>query len=329
MDPYKNQRARSNTRIYPAPGDLQTPNLGPIAPVLPLHTLDAPALMPATSRGNTVIAEYRNHLYAAGRSHGTVIQRIGHIEQLHLRHGDLLSTTTEILESDLARMRVAGFAAETRKSVRASYRSFFGWAHTKGYRADNPADVLLPIRIPVTVPHIAPDDVVQYSLITATLEQRTMILLARLACLRLAELTTLRTTARDHDSLRILGKGEKERIVYINDALMQVLLEQEREVGEGYYFPGRFGGCMHPQSVNKIITRVTGCNPHSLRHAGATAAYRATRDLRAVQQMLGHASMATTQRYLHLDEDAMRRAAAGTAFVTSPRRFQPYAPLAA
>lgn len=94
----------------------------------------------------------------------------------------------------------------------------------------------------------------------------------------------------------------------------------EWRTGPGrYYFPGRFGGALHPMSVNKIITRHTGWNPHSLRHAGATAAYNSTRDMRAVQLMLGHASLATTQRYLHVDEDGMHAAALGTSLQATPR----------
>ena len=85
--------------------------------------------------------------------------------------------------------------------------------------------------------------------------------------------------------------------------------------GQRFYFPGLRGPHMHPQSVHKIIQRLTGFNPHALRHAGATAAYNATRDLRAVQEMLGHASLATTQRYLHLDAEALRRVADATRIV--------------
>jgi site-specific recombinase XerD len=271
------------------------------------------------NRGTEVLTEYSNHLYAGGRSEGTVRQRTTHIDELLRGTRGLETITTADLERRLAIMRKRGLAPETMRSVRSSYRLFFAWARKAGLLTADPALDLQPVHIPVRVPRIAPDDVVQTALITATLEQRTMILLARLACLRLSELTTLHMRAREHDALRIRGKGDKERIVYINDDLMQTLLDREREVGYGYYFPGRFGAYMHPQSVNKIITRITGCNPHSLRHAGATAAYRATKDLRAVQQMLGHSSMATTQRYLHLDEDALRAAAAGTAFITPIR----------
>jgi site-specific recombinase XerC len=273
-----------------------------------------------------LIHTFRNHLLAAGRGEGTVKQRVGHIEAIRRRHPDLLSVTKHDLEAILAAMRLSGASAEYRRSYRSSMMVFFEWVHAQGLMAEDPARDLESIRVPLTVPRIAPDDVVQLSLITAELRDRAMILLARLACLRLSELTMLHTKARRHDELRILGKGEKERIVYINDDLMQVLLEREAELGGGFYFPGRWGGFMHPQAVNKIITRVTGCNPHSLRHAGATAAYEATGDLRAVQLMLGHASIATTQRYLHSGQQAGRRVAAGTSFtkaVVSPH-FPPF-----
>jgi site-specific recombinase XerC len=143
-----------------------------------------------------------------------------------------------------------------------------------------------------------------------------MILLARYACLRLTELSTLHTNAREGDLLRIVGKGRKERMVGVNEPLRFALNALEREQGQGYYFPGQVGHNtlphLHPQSVCKIIKRVTGWNPHSLRHAGATAAYRATNDLRGVQDMLGHASLATTQRYLHLDDASRLRIADAT-----------------
>lgn len=262
-----------------------------------------------------MLNEYRNHLFSAGRAEGTVRQRTIHIEALQHHHHDLMTVTTGDLEAILAAGRFT-LKAETRKSMRSSYRVFYRWAHHKGYIPTDPAADLLPVHVPITVPRVAPDDVVQLALIGQSLQVQSMVLLARFACLRLSEVTNLHTRNREHDTLRIIGKGEKERLVGINDQLMEILLEREAEVGRGaFYFPGRWGGAMHPQSVNKIITRTTGCNPHSLRHAGATAAYRATGDLRAVQDMLGHSSMATTQRYLHLDAGARRRVAAGTAFV--------------
>jgi site-specific recombinase XerD len=242
----------------------------------------------------------------------TITLRMRHMRTL-ASTVDLATVTGEVLESVLAARR--GLAAETRKSHLASWRVFFGWAHRRGIRTDDPTVDLGSVRVPVRVPRVAPDDDIAIALARATPAERAMIMLARYGCLRLTELTTLHTSAREGDRLRIIGKGDKERIVYANEPLLFALHTLEREQGRGYYFPGLSGPHMHPMSVNKIITRVTGWNPHSLRHAGATAAYKATGDLRAVQDMLGHASLATTQRYLHLDDTARRRVAAGTLIV--------------
>ena len=286
-------------------------------------SLDAPVTLPERTMGVSMILHlYRNHLLSGHHTEGTVRQRLGHIERLSRRHPNLTAVSSEDLEGMLAEMRLAKMSAEHRKAARSSYRVFYQWAARKRFVSEDPSADLVAVPVPATVPRIAPDDVVQLSLVCAAVEHQAMVLLARLACLRLSELTMLPLSARRHDTLTILGKGEKERLVYINDDLMHVLLQREREVaGARFYFPGRFGSHMHPQSVNKIITRVTGCNPHSLRHAGATAAYNETGDLREVQRMLGHASMATTQRYLHTDPERGRIVASATSFrsnVTSP-----------
>lgn len=265
-----------------------------------------------------MLTEYQTHLLAAGRSAGTIKLRLSHMTHFQYAHTDLAAVTEDDLVGYLAARRTT-HGAEARHSLRATFRSFYMWAHRTGRTTTNPAAELEPITVPPTVPRVAPDADLQLALITATLEQKTMIMLARFACLRLNELTTLQTRHRHGDLLRVTGKGGKIRYVPATPDLLAELLELERQHGPGYYFQGRFGGHMHPTAVGKIITRVTGWNPHSLRHAGATSAYRATGDLRAVQELLGHASLATTQRYLHVGMDAVRAAAAGTAFVTPIR----------
>lgn len=263
-----------------------------------------------------MLALYRNTMLSTGKGLGTVNLYISKLEKFALTH-ELLNATKEDLEEYLAERRT-GLAAETRKSIRSAFCSFYAWATRAGYIDTNPALELGTVQIPVSIPRVAADRVVQRGLESATLELKAMIMLGRYACLRLSELTTLHTTQREGDLLRIVGKGEKERLVPINEPLMNVLLALERTVAPGYYFPGRRGPHLHPQSVNKMITRHLGVNPHSLRHAGATAAYEATGDLRAVQMLLGHSSLATTQRYLHIGIDAVRRAAAGTVISFTP-----------
>lgn len=256
-----------------------------------------------------LLERFERWLLASDRGDGTIRLRMRHMRELACTH-NLHAVDVDDLEDGLARRRA--LADETRKSYLSSWRLFYGWMHTRGIRADNPAMQLEAVRVAVRVPRIAPDDEIAAALERATEQQRAMILLARYGCLRLSELTTLHTSARSGERLLILGKGDKERIVYANEPLLFALHALERTQGRGYYFPGLRGEHMHPASVNKIITRVTGWNPHSLRHAGATAAYNATHDLRGVQEMLGHASLAVTERYLHLDDAARRRVAAAT-----------------
>lgn len=254
---------------------------------------------------------FEEWMLSTSRAEGTVRLRMRYMRDFATAF-DLCAVTQGDVERWLFWHR--DDAAETRKSMLSSARLFYRWACARGHVPVDPTLEVEAVRVPVTVPRVAPDDAVLRGLAVATPLQRAMILLARYACLRLTELTTLPTAAREGDLLRVRGKGGKERMVGVNDDLMSALHTIE-EPGMRYYFPGLRGPHMHPQSVHKIIQRLTGFNPHALRHAGATAAYNATRDLRAVQEMLGHASLATTQRYLHLDAEALRRVADATRIV--------------
>lgn len=261
--------------------------------------------------------EYQNSMIAAGLATGTVNLRMHHLEHLMRRHPNPLDVTEIDLINYMASKRDLGAAA--RLNIRSSIRKFYGWAVRYQYLEKDPSGILDSIKVPRLIPRLAPDDDIMMSLIGAPDDETAMILLGRLACLRLTELSTLHTSHRENDILRVTGKGSKMRMVPINDELLPVLLRLERINNGGYYFPGRFGGHLHPQSVNKIMTRRTGWNPHALRHAGATAAYKATHDLRAVQELLGHASLATTERYLHVGLDEVRAAARGTSMTSTVR----------
>lgn len=266
---------------------------------------------------------YRQYLQATNMADGSIRLRLDHLGRLRLTHPDLLTVTEADLVAYLAARRHT-HSPETRKSMRGSFRRFYRWAKKTGRIADDPTVELEPVRVPKKIARIADDHDLQAALIVADDQERAMILLARYGCLRLSEITTLHTRHRMGDLLIITGKGGKQRYVPANDDLLAVLLELERDQGHGYYFPGRAGPHMHPTAVGRKITRRTGWNPHSLRHAGATAAYQATGDLRAVQELLGHSSLATTERYLHTGMDAIRRAAAGTVFLDTYR--SPHAP---
>lgn len=258
--------------------------------------------------GMDTLSRYAQHLRSRNLSPRTIQLRMSHAREL----ADFIEPTTAQLETWMHPPHKK-LAAETVKSRRASARSFFSWAHATGRINTDPSFELGPVLVPETLPRVIPDPDVRRALAAANRRDRASILLARYACLRLNEIATLHTANRHGDRLLVRGKGGKERIVFMHHTLSNALDQIEDEQGPGFYFPGRFTSHVHPQSLHKMIKRACGWNPHSLRHAGATAAYMATKDLRAVQMMLGHSSIKTTQRYLHLDEQSLRNVSLATA----------------
>ncbi len=256
---------------------------------------------------------FKRHLRSRGLADGTVNQRLLHVSTLHANHPNLLTVTTDDLELFLSRRRHT-HAPESRRSMRSSWQSFFQWLKKSGRIETDPAAELMPIRLPKVVARIAPDDKVIGGLLGANATETAMVLLGRFGALRLSEIASLHSRHREGDVLRVVGKGDHTRMVPLNPELLEALQKLEQLQGDGFYFRGRYGGYMHPQSVNKIIQRVTGCNPHSLRHAALTSAYEVTHDIRAVQELAGHSSLATTERYLHVRVESVRAAAEATSF---------------
>lgn len=141
--------------------------------------------------------------------------------------------------------------------------------------------------------------------------------------LRASELTglDLRAVLLDEELLRVFGKGEKERVVPILGTAAEALgayLERGRGALEGRgptqaVFLNARGGRLTRQSVHAIVEKygrvvgIRGLHPHTLRHSFATHLLEGGADLRAVQELLGHANVATTQLYTHVDRSHIRR----------------------
>jgi integrase len=106
-------------------------------------------------------------------------------------------------------------------------------------------------------------------------------------------------------SLIVRGKGGKQRIVPLTSALADAIRRHE---GDGYLFVGQIDGHISPGHVGVLLSRLmpTGWSMHKLRHRYATRGYAGTGNLRAVQEALGHASVATTQRYVAVSSMELR-----------------------
>lgn len=273
---------------------------------------------PAAFRAmNTELIEtHCDWLKAGSRSAGTIRLRRYYLGRLAERHP---------LETVNARELLSWFAKndwspETRKSVRSAVRNFFGWAAKIGARTDDPSHILPSVLVPRALPRPAPEDILTAAIRNASERDRLMIMLAAYAGLRRAEIARLAWADIGPDSIRVLGKGGHERMVPLLPALRDALaLERTRRRhgswGSGwrwaidprslFVFPGRQSGHLRPDSVGVILTEILGgaWTGHQLRHTFATAAYKGTKDLRAVQELLGHSKPETTARYTAIDVD--------------------------
>ncbi|KFI84492.1 phage integrase [Bifidobacterium reuteri DSM 23975] len=203
-------------------------------------------------------------------------------------------------------------AAETRKGIRATLASFFEWMHDHGRIAVDPAAKLPHITGSHPRPHPCPDAGIRMAMEGMNERDRLMVRLGAELALRRSEIAQIRGTDVLADtwggrSLIVNGKGNKQRLVPLTDDLA----ERIAEAGDGWLFPSRNdGGKSHimPERVGKIISRrlPEGYSTHSLRHRAATRAYVQTRDLLAVCALLGHTSVATTQRYVAMPPEHLR-----------------------
>ena len=201
------------------------------------------------------------------------------------------------------------WARETRRAHRASLRSFYRWARETGRTEADPTE-LMP-RVKVGEPVVRPATPEEFAAALATASDPRWRLALRMAYelgMRCAEVAQAHSSdVQRVDSgvwLTVHGKGGKRRRVPVPPNLAAAIDRQE----PGYLFPGQDGGHLSPRYLGKRIsaTLPKGVTMHALRHAFATRAYNVNRDVFTVQQLLGHASAGTTQRYVQVTDARMR-----------------------
>lgn len=227
-------------------------------------------------------------------------------------HADPIRITTAQIARWLAEH---DWSAETRRSYRSALRSFYSWMHAMGRIDHDPAYLLPSIKAPKHHARPTPEPVLTDALALADDRVRLMLLLGSKQGMRRGEISRVRTDDLQADltgwSLLVHGKGDKERLIPCHD---QVAAEIRRHA-DGWVFPGQDHGHLSPPYVGKLMARALqrGWTAHTLRHRFATVTYAGSRDLFAVQALLGHAKPETTQNYVQLPDDALRAAIAHVA----------------
>lgn len=270
------------------------------------------------------VADFKRHLYAAGRAKATValrLQCLGVIAR-GLPHADPWAADL----GDLVEF-IAGhdWAPERARSYRATLRQFYQWAEDTGRVDVSPAAGLPVIRVRQPVARPAGEGAYELALAKAAPRERLMLRLAAELGLRRAEVASIHASDLTHDGacfwLLVHGKGAKERLVPVPAELAGVMRRTFHVSGE-WLFLGRTGH-LTAQHVGKVVARLLppGVPMHTLRHRFASRAYAAGgHDLLAVQQLLGHSSAQTTQRYVQLPAGSLLQVVEGVAAGAAGRR---------
>ncbi len=240
--------------------------------------------------------------------------------------------TGPLLERAMRDLYRTGHAATSTSRALAAWRSFGKFCMRRGIFASDPARALpfprRPQRLPRTLPRIDLNDALdRLAAATDPSAPRDIALLELTysAGLRLSELVGLNHADVDRAGrlLRIRGKGRRERIAPIGDRALTALdryLGGENRLGGApgdAVFVGRGGRAtrLSGRTVQRVVTRRLsmvagglGVTPHALRHSFASHLLDAGADLRAIQELLGHRSLASTQVYTHVSRTRLKEA---------------------
>jgi len=237
--------------------------------------------------------------------------------------------TREALERALRDLYRAGRSASTSARALAAWRSFSRFCVRRGVIVHDPARAIafprLAKRLPRTLPEpelaaaldrVAGDDAV-------SLRDRALLELTYSSGLRLSELTGLRHRDLDRaaELVRVRGKGRRERLVPVGrramDALERYLAATGRREAPASapVFAGARGAALSNRTVQRVVGRRLAevaqglrVSPHALRHSFASHLLDHGADLRAIQELLGHRSLASTQVYTHVSRARLRKA---------------------
>lgn len=326
--------------ISPEQPGSEQPGPEPAAEASPQDARPGPA---GADAAPTALAEaldaYARHLRAErGSSPHTVRAYLTDLSALveHVRRlggSDVDAIDLRAVRSWLALQQSTGRARTTIARRAAAARGFTAWAHRTGRAATDAGALLASPRARRALPHVLRQSEVEEMLAEAAqvaadgdpLALRDSALLEVLYAtgVRVAELCALDLSDVDRERrlLRVVGKGSKERAVPLGLPALRALdawIVRGRPVLASAEVPaavflGARGGRIGQRSVRTVVTTATAripgatrMGPHGLRHTAATHVLEGGADLRSVQELLGHATLATTQLYTHVSVERLR-----------------------
>jgi len=259
----------------------------------------------------------------------------GLVDWLATNHGNVAhpdALSPQDLRAFQAALQQAGYARTTIARKLASLRSFYRFAMRAGIASGNPAKPLRNPRRQRKLPHVLSNAEIGRLLLappadqTAGLRDRAILETIYSAGLRVSELVALRDGDLDAQEqiVRVRGKGRKERISPLGSfALRAIKRYSKRRVRDpktealgrqAPVFVNRFGRILTTRSVGRMLEKYiavvgldTRTSPHTLRHSFATHLLDRGADIRSVQELLGHKSLATTQIYTHVSAANLRQ----------------------
>lgn len=262
--------------------------------------------------------------------------KTGEIEQLSLADLDKISSLT--IRGFLGVLYKRNKKTTTARKL-SSIRSFFRYLVKKGYLKVSPAKLVATPKPEKTIPAYLPVDEM-FRLLDSikkddllSLRNRAVFEMLYSTGIRVSELAGLNVSDIDFTKrlVRVLGKGNKERLVPMGEKALSFikayreLLKVEKDLltDTGPLFLNKDKGRLTARSIGRILEKIvkesalmTPVSPHGLRHSFATHMLDAGADLRVVQELLGHKSLSTTQKYTHVSIDKLME----TYDKTHPRR---------
>ena len=258
------------------------------------------------------------HTLAAYRR--DLVLLVGRLDELEIY--DVTAVGKRELRRFLSQQYRDGLQATTVGRRISAMRSFFKFLVRRGHLTLNPMLAIKTPKVPKRSPKfLSPDDTERLLSVAnedtpQSLRDRAILELTYGAGLRVSEVCGLNLAdlQLDGPTVRIRGKGSKERLVPIGrlalialQAWMGIRAELSNGEKEAALFLNQRGGRLSPRTVQRLVARGRslciqgGATPHWLRHACATHMLSSGADLRSIQELLGHTSLSTTQKYTHVD----------------------------